>query len=203
MSWITGNPVDSEGWGAAQVAMVTRLLPQIRQFVHVRQALVQAEPQNATVTALLDNPWIGVVNLDCRRRIPPGQWPRPRHPAPWRRVVGTERGCCVPHAGRSAPARRLVADALAHLPALSRSVGRCYCAARPCRRRSWCTSTPCPFLGRVPASPVTLCAQRERGQSQQSRPCGDGRCCRTFAPSRPSRPPQRDHRPWEHRDDAG
>ena len=69
MSWIPGNPVTSEGWGAAQVAMVTRLLPQIRQFILVRQALVRAEAQSTTVTALLDNPRIGVVQLDRRGRV--------------------------------------------------------------------------------------------------------------------------------------
>ena len=51
--------------------MVTRLLPHIRQFVRVRQALVRAEARNTTVTALLDNPRIGVTHLDRRRRIFP------------------------------------------------------------------------------------------------------------------------------------
>ena len=49
--------------------MVTRLLPHIRQFVGVRQALVRAEARHTTVTALLDNPRIGVVHLDRRWRI--------------------------------------------------------------------------------------------------------------------------------------
>ena len=69
MTWVTGDPVTSEGWGAPQIAMVTRLLPEIRQFVRVRQALVRAEAQSTTVTALLDNPRIGVVQLDRRGRI--------------------------------------------------------------------------------------------------------------------------------------
>ena len=47
----------------------TRLAPQIRQFVQVRQALVGAEAQSATVTALLETPRIGVVHLDRRGRI--------------------------------------------------------------------------------------------------------------------------------------
>ena len=50
-------------------AMVTGLLPHIRQFVRVRQALVRAEARHATVTALLDNPRIGVLHLDRRGRI--------------------------------------------------------------------------------------------------------------------------------------
>ena len=46
--------------------MVAGLLPHIRQFVRVRQALVRAEARNTTVTALLDNPRIGVLHLDRR-----------------------------------------------------------------------------------------------------------------------------------------
>ena len=49
--------------------MVTGLLPHIRQFVLVRQALVRAEARHTTVTALLDNPRIGVLHLDRRGRI--------------------------------------------------------------------------------------------------------------------------------------
>ena len=69
ITWGLGDPVDSDGWGASRIAMVTGLLPHIRQFVRVRQALVRAEAQNATVTALLDNPRIGVVHLDRRGRV--------------------------------------------------------------------------------------------------------------------------------------
>ena len=69
MAWNLGNPVDSHAWGSSRVAMVTALLPHIRQFVRVRQALVGAEARNTTVTALLDNPRIGIVQLDRRGRI--------------------------------------------------------------------------------------------------------------------------------------
>ena len=69
MTWCIGDPIASGGWGSSQIAMLTRLAPQIRQFVQVRQALVGAEAQSATVTALLDNPRIGVVHLDRRGRI--------------------------------------------------------------------------------------------------------------------------------------
>ena len=69
IAWNIGDPVDSDGWGAARVAMVTRLLPHIRQFVRVRQALVGAEARTATVTGLLDNPRVGVIHLDRRGRI--------------------------------------------------------------------------------------------------------------------------------------
>lgn len=69
ITWGLGDPVDAEGWGSSRIAMVTALLPHVRQFVRVRQALVQAEARRTTVTALLDNPRVGVVHLDRRGRV--------------------------------------------------------------------------------------------------------------------------------------
>ena len=69
ITWALRNPVGSTGWGSSQVEMVTALLPYIRQFVRVRQALVRAEARHTTVTALLDNPRVGVVHLDRRGRV--------------------------------------------------------------------------------------------------------------------------------------
>ena len=69
MTWSLADPIASEGWGSSQIAMVRRLTPHIRQFIRVRQALVRAQARDTTVTALLDNPRIGVVNLDRRGRI--------------------------------------------------------------------------------------------------------------------------------------
>ena len=69
ITWGVGDPVDGEGWGASRIAMVTALLPHVRQFVRVRQALVRAEARHTTVTALLDNPRVGVVHLDRRGRV--------------------------------------------------------------------------------------------------------------------------------------
>ena len=72
IGWGLNDPVDSEGWGASRIARVQRLLPHIQQFVRVRQALVRAEARSSTVTALLDNPRIGVLELDRRGRIMEG-----------------------------------------------------------------------------------------------------------------------------------
>ena len=72
IGWGLNDPVDSEGWGPSRIAMVHRLLPHIQQFVRVRQALVRAEARSSTVTALLDNPRIGVLELDRRGRIMEG-----------------------------------------------------------------------------------------------------------------------------------
>ncbi len=69
IGWGLGDPADSDGWGSSRIAMVTALLPHLRQFVRVRQALVRAEARNTTVTALLGNPRIGVLHLDRRGRI--------------------------------------------------------------------------------------------------------------------------------------
>ncbi|MYN65893.1 MAG: helix-turn-helix transcriptional regulator [Acidobacteria bacterium] len=68
-AWNLGDPVDSDGWGASRVAMVTGLAPHIRQFVCVRQALMRADARSATATDLLDNSRVGVLHLDRRGRI--------------------------------------------------------------------------------------------------------------------------------------
>ena len=54
----------------ARITMVAGLLPHIRQFIRVRQALVHAEAQASTVTALLDNVRMLVQrkNADAVRR---------------------------------------------------------------------------------------------------------------------------------------
>ena len=56
-------------WQSAQLATVRRLMPHIRQFVQVRQALVAAEAQGSSLTGLLDNGRVGVVHLDSGGRI--------------------------------------------------------------------------------------------------------------------------------------
>ena len=69
IAWGLGDPVASDGWGSSETAMIERLLPHIRQFIRVRQALGRAEAGNTTVTALLENPRIGVLHLDRRGKI--------------------------------------------------------------------------------------------------------------------------------------
>ena len=69
MTWSLADPVASDGWGSSEIAMVRRLMPHIRQFIRVRQALGRAEAGDTTVTALLDNPRIGVLHLDRRGQI--------------------------------------------------------------------------------------------------------------------------------------
>ena len=69
ISWVTADPVSLDGWGSAQLVIVKALLPYIRQFVRVRQALVKAEALGASMTALLDSTQIGIIHLDQHGRI--------------------------------------------------------------------------------------------------------------------------------------
>ena len=69
IAWASGDPVGAGGWAAPQRALLQGLLPHIRQFVRVRQAVVSAGALGLSVTDLLDNPRVGVIHLDPRGRI--------------------------------------------------------------------------------------------------------------------------------------
>ncbi|MDD9987932.1 MAG: helix-turn-helix transcriptional regulator [Spirochaetaceae bacterium] len=67
--WVFANATKPGGWTAEQTAMINRLVPHIRQFVRVRQALVGAEALSASLAGLLDNMVVGVICLDSRGMI--------------------------------------------------------------------------------------------------------------------------------------
>lgn len=67
--WAIADPVTPEGWTAPQLALLRGLLPHLRQFFRVRQALSKAEALGASMNELLENPQIGVISLDQRGRI--------------------------------------------------------------------------------------------------------------------------------------
>ena len=67
--WVMADPVAGGGWGSAQVEMIERLLPHIRRFVHVRQALVNAGALGASLAELLDTTGVAMLHLDRRGRI--------------------------------------------------------------------------------------------------------------------------------------
>ena len=67
--WMLADPTDSDGWSPGQIEMIERLVPHIRQFVRVRQALVNAEASGASSAALLENTQVGVIQLDRGGKI--------------------------------------------------------------------------------------------------------------------------------------
>ena len=67
--WGLADPVDGEGWTTARLETVRHLLPHLRRFVRVRQALVNARALESTVSGLLENTQCGTVYLDPRGRI--------------------------------------------------------------------------------------------------------------------------------------
>ena len=67
--WALGDPLGGDGWRSAQVGFVEHLLPHVRQFVRVRQALAAVDALGAGLGGLLDNERIGVVQLDRAGRV--------------------------------------------------------------------------------------------------------------------------------------
>ena len=67
--WSLGSPIASGGWGSAEVELIKGLLPHIRQFVRIRQALAGADALGVSVVELLDHAGIGLILLDRRGRV--------------------------------------------------------------------------------------------------------------------------------------
>ena len=67
--WATADPVSQDGWSTPQLALIRGILPHLRQFVRVRQALATAEARGATAPALLDTARLGVICLDQFGRV--------------------------------------------------------------------------------------------------------------------------------------
>ena len=66
--WAASDPVAAEGWQSAQLELIEHLLPHVRQFVLVRQALAAADALGASLTGLLDNRRMGIIQLDRNGR---------------------------------------------------------------------------------------------------------------------------------------
>ena len=62
--WTLADPVDAEGWTSERVETVGRLLPHLRQFVRVREALVEARALRTTIDGLLETAGLAVILLD-------------------------------------------------------------------------------------------------------------------------------------------
>ena len=63
------DPTEPGGWNSGIIKTLEHILPHLRQFVRVRQALVRAEALGASHTELLDNAQVGVIYLDQRGKI--------------------------------------------------------------------------------------------------------------------------------------
>ena len=62
--WGIADPIDARDWSSAQIDMVARIAPHLRQYVRVRTALAEAGGLGASGTELLDNMRAGVIHLD-------------------------------------------------------------------------------------------------------------------------------------------
>lgn len=67
--WSTADSTQGDGWSSSQVRAVERFLPHLRQFVRVRQALVDARARATSAVALLGSQTTGVIELDRRGRV--------------------------------------------------------------------------------------------------------------------------------------
>ena len=69
ITWLVHDPVDGNGWSSAQLDIIRRLLPHIRQTVRVQQTLANSSALGETMTELLDSTGVGILQLDARGRI--------------------------------------------------------------------------------------------------------------------------------------
>ena len=67
--WTICDPADGDDWSSDQLDMIRRLLPHIRQFVRVRQAVADAGAAGSSLAGLLDNTRFGIIQLARRGQI--------------------------------------------------------------------------------------------------------------------------------------
>ena len=67
--WGIGSPIAAGGWQPDRLKLVESLMPHVRHFVVVRQALAAADASDAGLAGLLDNGRLGVVQLDRSGRL--------------------------------------------------------------------------------------------------------------------------------------
>ena len=66
--WGFADPIATGDWQSDRLRLIESLLPHVRQFVLVRQALARVDALSAGLADLLDNGRIGAVHLDRRGR---------------------------------------------------------------------------------------------------------------------------------------
>ena len=67
--WSVHDPIDGDGWTSAKISSLRRLLPHVRQYVRVRQALDGADALGASLAEMLERSGAGILELDRRGRI--------------------------------------------------------------------------------------------------------------------------------------
>ena len=67
--WVTADSVDAGEWSSDQTEMLGHLMPHVRQYASVRQALADAGALGTSLASLLENAWSGIIHLDRRGRI--------------------------------------------------------------------------------------------------------------------------------------
>ena len=69
ITWTFADPSQPGGWEAHHIAMIECLIPHVRKFVQVRQALASAQALSSSLSGLLENDRVGVIHLDRGGRI--------------------------------------------------------------------------------------------------------------------------------------
>ena len=67
--WVVNDSVDTGGWSSRQIELIRRLLPHVRHYVSVRQALADAGALGSSFDELLAATGCGIIQLDWRGRI--------------------------------------------------------------------------------------------------------------------------------------
>ena len=67
--WVVNDPVGTGDWSSRQIELIRRLLPHVRHYVSVRQALADAGALGSSFDELLAATGCGIVQLDWRGRI--------------------------------------------------------------------------------------------------------------------------------------
>lgn len=67
--WVVNDPVGTGGWSSRQIELIRRLLPHVRHYVSVRQALADAGALGSSFDELLAATGCGIIQLDWRGRI--------------------------------------------------------------------------------------------------------------------------------------
>ena len=67
--WNIADPVGDNGWSSSQVGFVRRLLPHLRQYLCARQALADSGALGTSLSAMLDDTQIGILQLNWRGRV--------------------------------------------------------------------------------------------------------------------------------------